>query len=56
MDDSVGPFAIRCNADLTHAIVYSGLDLTCFDSLVRCSGGGTSITFATRNESMARRQ
>ena len=34
MGDSGNPYAIRCNADLTRAIVYSGLGLTCFDSLV----------------------
>ena len=34
MGDSGNPFAIRCNADLMRAIVYSGLGLTCFDSLV----------------------
>ena len=39
MDDSVGPFAIRCNADFTRAIVYFGFDVTCFDSLVRFNGG-----------------
>ncbi len=34
MGDSGNPFAIRCNAYLMRAIVYSGLGLTCFDSLV----------------------